>query len=495
MMQTIFVVPMSSTPNGPDGAAARARWFVLVRRAAARGATYRSCRLSAVGAAGTSFGSAAGARQRAEHEAGPAGAGRSPAAAGRAARACACNSASFASACASAPSGSSTSVPLLRLQVPAPLADAHRGDDARLRCPAAARARRSGRRRRRARRRRPRSGSWPAKVGDVAVGDHLPVAVDQRGTCPRSARPRTAAARPACTTIVSGRRRSTVADCTQLMRFDARARRGEPRSRGSDRPGVHAERGAQQRFRRLRAALDDHSRDAQAEARGGVRRAGRCSDSRAAAERVRQCQRPASQHAQRGDARCRRAQQPALPADQQLQPAGPVTAGAVRGARRLHARHAAFSTIQAQSCGKLMPTMRRLLRQQRGRRQAGLGVDFQQHQAARFARGVVVAEIGAASRRGSRARDAPPARHPSRAHRSSGCTRAGMMWREPPSAYFDLVVVEAVARRRSRSPRARASPITPTVSSRPGTYSSASAAVPKRQFARDARRGGCRRRA
>ena len=42
-----------------------------------------------------------------------------------------------------------------------------------------------------------------------------------------------------------------------------------------------------------------------------------------------------------------------------------------------------------------MPQMRGLFGQQRGRRQAGLRVDLQQHEAAGFARGVVVAEVAA----------------------------------------------------------------------------------------------------
>ena len=46
-------------------------------------------------------------------------------------------------------------------------------------------------------------------------------------------------------------------------------------------------------------------------------------------------------------------QQPLLPAQQQLQPAGPVLHRVARAAG--HARHVAFSTIQAQSCEKLMP--------------------------------------------------------------------------------------------------------------------------------------------
>ena len=74
-----------------------------------------------------------------------------------------------------------------------------------------------------------------------------------------------------------------------------------------------------------------------------------------------------------------------------------------------------------------MPQMRRLLGQQRGRRQARLRVDFQQHQPARLARGVVVAEIGARWRRGSRAPGAPrSATSMARGDRSSDALGAGM---------------------------------------------------------------------
>ena len=179
--------------------------------------------------AGSAAGSIAGAAR-----AGPAAACRPPPAAGRAARGPAAAPAADRAPRPRDLPAASRSMPLLQAQVPAPLADAHRGDQPRHAGRDVQSAHRSTASRHPARRAR-----RPAAVAGTARRPRR---------SPAGRRGRSARILPwfcqiangrrstSCTTIVSGRRRSTVACSTQDSFSIALARRHRARSRGSDRP-------------------------------------------------------------------------------------------------------------------------------------------------------------------------------------------------------------------------------------------------------------------
>ena len=200
--QTILVVPMSSTPNGPAAAPWRGRAGVVRRRSAGGGSTRRDMSFIRWLAHVGFFGRRPARRRVAAAlrlgigaaPAGPAAAGRSPAS-GRSSSACCLAAAAIrrSAPATSWPSGSSTSVPLLHPQVPAPLADAHRGDHARSAAPAGRSAHRSAAAAAAGAPAPTTSGRW-RNCADVLVGDHLAARGRSARICPGSARSRTAGA-------------------------------------------------------------------------------------------------------------------------------------------------------------------------------------------------------------------------------------------------------------------------------------------------------------
>ena len=195
------------------------------------------------------------------------------------------------------------------------------------------------------------SGSW-RNSATFSIGDDLAAAVDQHELAlilPDRERP------PLLqdTTTVPGSRRSTVA-CSTQDRVSMRCARLLDREAEDRIALADAERRAQQRFRRVGAALDHHISDAQAGEGGGAAKPFAQRGERAAGCcRVHERTRPSStttaakatQPAGRSSRFCRRS-------SSRSRPGRSLTA--LRGPR-VYARHAAFSTIQAQSCEKLMP--------------------------------------------------------------------------------------------------------------------------------------------
>ncbi len=306
---------------------------------------------------------------------------------------------------------------------------------------AARRARRAAARRRRARRGRRPAASWRncATSWSATIWPSRSISTNLPWFC------QTANGRRSCsdTTIVPGSRRSTVACSTQAsvsMRARAAAtekpRIGSPfatpsaaRSSGSGvlaRPSI---------VDVAHAQAERRGRAAEPLAQAGERAARRCSSGpgrRAAARR----RRPnALQPSGRRKRRWRRASS--------FQPAGPVVDAVARQA--VHARHAAFSTIHAQSCGKLMPRCAACSGSSEVGVRPGCVLTSSSTSRPGVRRRVVVAEIGArraaaAERAMRRDRDLH-----ARGRRLSACDPRRDDVARAAVGVFRLVVVEAVA--------------------------------------------------
>ena len=272
----------------------------------------------------------------------------------------------------------------------------------------------------RARRRRRPAAGWRRRrrPSPVLLDDDLAGAVDQHELAvvlPDRERPPLHQRRPRrCR--AAGARRSRC--CTQVS-FSIRARAASSEKPSSLSPRVHAEGGAQQRppassrgprSRRPARACPAAIAEPLAQA---WRRCRRAAARAPAGTPQRPAPRATSDPAERGP------EQPPLP------PPAAASAATAGGRQRQRRAWPAAQRVRSRAaCGVLHhpgaqrgeadAEMRRLLRQQGGRRQARLGVHLQQHQPAGLARGVVVAEIGPAWRRGSRARGARPAPRPAR---------------------------------------------------------------------------------
>ena len=240
---------------------------------------------------------------------------------------------------------------VLHAQIPAPLSHAHRPRPCGFADRAGWPARRAGRRRPAARRRR-----RPAAI-DRRRRRHLEsvTMLPSRSTSanlPSCCQTAKGLRSVSCTTMRAGQtgaRRWRI--LTQLIVSSARARvaHGE----GQDRvAGVHAECGAHQRLRRfLRGPSITTCRTRRPSARGGVAHA--LGEAGAAAEQMHEAhgdQQRGHQHA------CRRGPGASAAAGAATAistgQGGPASACAAAAGGLLHTRHAAFSTIQAQSWGK-----------------------------------------------------------------------------------------------------------------------------------------------
>ena len=264
-----------------------------------------------------------------------------------------CNCISRSSATASWPSGSITSAPLFsrRFQRRSPTRTAATTRA----CKAGLRGQRIDQRRRGGRGARPDHQRQLPEMRDVLVGHHLAVAVDQhepalvlpdgeraalRPVAPR--RCRAAGARPS-----PGPPRTV----SRSLRARRVQREAEDRIALGD-----AECGAQQRLRRVGAALDHDVAHAQPERRGGVADALAQCGQRAPGESP--AQRVQRDHAaqQQRDAEAEPAGRAQLaPAAPQQQPQRRRAVVEQAGGAAGHARHAACSTIQVHSAGKSMP--------------------------------------------------------------------------------------------------------------------------------------------
>ena len=265
-----------------------------------------------------------------------------------------CSCISRSSAATSWPSGSITSVPLFirRFQRRSPTRTAA----TTLLCERRPVGQRVEQHRARLGRAGPDDQRQVAEFGDVLIGDRPARRGRSARICPDSARWRTAGAPAASTTMVPGRRRSTVACSTQdSVSIRSRAcssekpRIGSPlltpsaaRSSGS---GVLARPSMTMSVTRrpaMAVSTPIRSRSVASVPPGAARLRSNDHDQHAVT---------ASPHADpasgRSSQRCRRSAQ--LPAG------GPVVDRSLRRPCQAHARHAAFSTIQAQSCGKFMP--------------------------------------------------------------------------------------------------------------------------------------------